>query len=291
MIGRLLRRTLLIGGVCAIGGYWFTRPQPLDDTYFSGVTGDATRGANVFAAAGCGGCHIAKDGDRAILSGGQVFATDFGSFVAPNISPDPVHGVGAWSDLDLASAIVRGVSPGGAHLYPAFPYTSYANATPQDIADLIAHLRSLPASDQVNPDHDLRFPYSIRATLGVWKALYAGKGFAVTMPDDPQLTRGQYLVEALGHCAECHTPRDALGGLDRSRWMAGAPVADGEGRVPAITPAELTWSAGDIASYLQSGFTPEFDTAGGAMAEVVRNTALLSDDDRAAIAAYLKALP
>lgn len=277
--------------VLVIGGGWgVTRPAPLPATALDGITPDAARGAVTFAIAGCASCHAATDGPRDVLSGGQAFVTAYGTFHAPNISSDPEQGVGGWSDLELASAIMRGVSPDGAHYYPAFPYTSYAKADMQDVADLIAHLRSLPASDSPSLPHDLRFPYNIRAGLGAWKALYLRDDWVMAAPT-PELERGRVLVEALGHCAECHTPRDALGGLDRSAWMQGAPNPSGEGRIPAITPDALDWSAQDIAAYLQSGFTPEFDSAGGSMAEVIHGTAALSDDDRLAIAAYLKALP
>jgi mono/diheme cytochrome c family protein len=277
--------------VLAVGAGWVaTRPAPLPAAALDGITGDAARGATVFAAAGCAGCHSAPDGTRDLLAGGRAFATDYGTFHAPNISTDAAHGVGDWSDLELASAILRGVSPEGGHYYPSFPYTSYIKSDIQDVADLIAHLRTLPASDTPSQPHDLRFPYSIRAGLGVWKALYLRDDW-VTEAATPELERGRYLVEALGHCAECHTPRDALGGLDHSAWMTGGPNPDGDGLIPNITPAALDWSAEDIAIYLESGFTPEFDSAGGSMAEVIRSTAQLSDEDRLAIAAYLKALP
>ena len=280
-------------GLALIGmaaGWTVTRPQPLSPDALSGLTGDADSGAFVFAAAGCASCHAAVEGPSDLLSGGRTFASDFGTFIAPNISSDPVHGVGGWSDLDLASAIVTGVGADGAHLYPAFPYAAYAKADLQDIADLIAYLRTLPASDTPSQPHDLAFPFNIRATLGGWKLLYGDQDW-VMPADTPELERGRYLVEALGHCAECHTPRNALGGLQTDLWMSGAPNPSGEGRIPNITPAALDWSAGEIAEYLSSGFTPEFDMAGGEMAAVIRNISQLSDDDRAAIAAYVKALP
>lgn len=277
--------------VAGIGAGWFTtKPSPLPASALDGITGDATRGAVTFAAAGCASCHSAPDGPPDVLAGGKSFASDFGTFIAPNISSDPEHGVGGWSDLDLASAIMRGVSPEGAHYYPAFPYTSYIKAEIQDVADLIAYMRTLPADATPSQPHDLRFPYTIRATLGPWKALYLRDDWVTDAPT-PELERGRDLVEALGHCAECHTPRNALGGLDRAAWLTGAPNPSGEGRIPDITPAGLTWSEQQIAEYLKSGFTPEFDSAGGTMADVIRNTAQLSDEDRLAIAAYLKALP
>ena len=284
-------RLILILGLVALSAGWaLTRPQPVSSDIFDGLTADAANGAYVFAAAGCGSCHAAADGPADLMTGGKEFQSDFGTFVAPNISSNPEHGIGGWTDLELASAIMNGVGRDGAHLYPAFPYTAYAKATPQDIYDLIAHLRTLPAADTPSAPHQLGFPFNQRVALGLWKALNADDAWVLDT-SDPQLERGRYLVEALGHCAECHTPRDALGGLQRENWMAGAPNPSGEGRIPNITPAELLWSEADIIAYLQSGFTPAFDVAGGSMAAVIRNSSQLTDDDRAAIAAYLKAIP
>ena len=280
-------------GVAALGigaGWFITKPTPLPATALDGITGDTGRGEITFAAAGCASCHAAPDGPLDVLAGGKSFTSDFGTFIAPNISSDPDHGVGSWTNLELASAIMRGVSPAGTHYYPAFPYTSYIKADIADVADLIAHLRTLPADATPSQPHDLAFPYNIRASLGPWKALYLRDDWVMDAPT-PELERGRVLVEALGHCAECHTPRSALGGLDRNAWMTGAPNPSGDGRIPGITPAGLTWSAEDIAEYLSSGFTPDFDSAGGSMADVISHTSQLSDDDRMAIAAYLKALP
>jgi mono/diheme cytochrome c family protein len=284
----------IIGLLALIGigaGWYITKPAPLSSDALDGLTGDPANGQIVFAAAGCASCHTSEDGPPTLLSGGKTFASDFGTFVAPNISSDPVHGVGTWSDLALASAIMRGVGENGEHLYPAFPYTSYNKAELSDIVDLIAYLRTLPASDQPNAPHDLAFPFNQRIALGPWKFLFVNKDWVLQDAPTPELVRGRYLVEALGHCTECHTPRNALGGLDKARWMGGAAHPSDEGRIPNITTAALSWSEGDIAEYLKSGFTPDFDSAGGEMAEVVKNTRQLTDDDRAAIAAYLKAIP
>ena len=289
-------RRALIGGLAALAlaaaaGLWLTRPQPLPAAALSSVTGDAARGAVVFAAAGCASCHRAPEALDGPLLGGRAFASPFGTFYAPNITPDPQAGIGGWSDLELASAILRGVSPEGAHYYPAFPYTTYQRAEVQDVADLVAHLRSLPADPTPSRAHDVGFPFNIRASLGGWKLLFSDDGWVLDGELTEAQARGRYLVEALGHCGECHTPRNALGGLDRGRWLAGAPNPAGTGTIPNITPARLGWSDGEIAEYLKSGFTPDFDSAGGEMFEVVQNTAQLTDADRAAIAAYLKAVP
>ncbi|MGI3167614.1 c-type cytochrome [Pseudooceanicola sp. C21-150M6] len=286
---------LALLAVLGFGIFWLvTRPGSVDTASYSALTGDATAGEQVFWAGGCASCHAAKGAegeDRLILSGGRAFPSDFGTFHAPNISPSEA-GIGGWSLTDLANAMQHGTSPDGQHYYPAFPYTSYVKATPQDIADLYAFLQTLPASDTANLPHEVGFPFNIRRLLGGWKLLFFKDDWVLAdTGEDATLTRGRYLAEALGHCAECHTPRNALGGLDTSRWLGGAPLPGGAGTVPNITPGKLDWSEADIAAYLKTGFTPEFDSAGGEMAEVVQNMSHLSDADVAAIAAYLKAVP
>lgn len=267
------------------------RARPLPADALAGLTADPANGERVFWAGGCASCHAdpdAKGEAKLVLKGGQRFASPFGTFVAPNISNDPVHGIGNWTALDLANAMTRGVSPRGTHYYPVFPYASYAKAALQDVVDLRAFLATLPADPTPSAPHEIPFPYNIRLALGGWKFLYLDPSWVVTGALTPEETRGRYLVEALGHCGECHTPRDALGGMDRARWLAGGPVPGGKGKFPNITPAALPWSERDIVEYLTSGFTPDFDSAGGHMALVVENTAHLPESDRAAIAAYLK---
>ncbi|MEM7645000.1 MAG: cytochrome c [Pseudomonadota bacterium] len=293
-MGRLGLWVAILAAGAAILGLWLTAPQGLPDETVAGLSGDAGRGETVFWAAGCASCHAADDAEgaaRLILTGGQAFPSDFGTFYAPNVSMHPEAGIGAWTFPQFADAVQRGVSPDGDHYYPAFPYTAYGLAEIQDIADLWAFWQTLPATDAASRSHEVGFPFSIRRAVGAWKLLYAPDGFTLPQPDDPQIARGRYLAEALGHCGECHTPRDALGGLDRTRWLAGAPNPTGQGRIPNVTPAALTWSASEIAAYLNDGFTPDFDSAGGHMVAVIRNLANLSDADRAAIAAYLKAVP
>ena len=276
--------------IVAIGiGLWLTAPARVDPKAYAALSGDAARGAQVFTAAGCASCHHAPgSADKLILAGGMAFPSDFGTFFAPNISPSP-QGLLGWSVEDLANAVTRGVSPGGAHYYPAFPYTSYVRMAPQDVADLHAYVMTLEASDVPSKPHEVGFPFNIRRSLGGWKLLFFREDDVLDVA--PELERGRYLVETLAHCGECHTPRNALGAMDRSRWMAGAPNPSGKGQIPPLTPDKFDWSATDIAYYLESGFTPEFDSVGGHMAEVVANFAQLSAEDRAAVAAYVKALP
>jgi mono/diheme cytochrome c family protein len=278
--------------VCAGIGVLVTQPRAADPDAFDGLVADPANGALVFAAMGCASCHMAVEGGNPdALPGGRRFATAFGTFVAPNISPDPVHGIGGWSDLEIASAVLHGTSPAGEHYYPAFPYTSYARATPQDVMDLIGHLRSLPTQADPNIPHEVSFPFNIRLSLGGWKMLFASSEWVIGGDLTDQQQRGRYLVEALGHCGECHTPRNVLGGPVRSAWLHGAPNPSGDGNIPGITSSQLDWSDRDIASYLRTGFTPDFDSAGGSMAEVIDNISQLPDADIDAIVAYLNRVP
>ena len=297
--GKLIVAALLAGAAAA-GAFWVaTRPDRLPAATVSELArGDAASGERIFWAGGCTSCHAAPgtEGEaRLQLAGGEELDTPFGIFVTPNISQDPDDGIGNWSLDDFANAMMRGVSPEGEHLYPAFPYTSYARMRPQDVADLFAFMKTLPATPGAAPEHRLGFPFTIRRGLGLWKRLYLDDGPVVDFPAGaPDLVlNGRYLVEGPGHCSECHTPRDSFGGAQKQRWLSGAPAAEGPGIVPNITPGEggLAWSASEIADYLDTGFTPEFDSVGGAMVEVQKNMAKLPQEDRDAIAAYLKAIP
>lgn len=289
---------LILLALVVVGSVWAaTEPRGLSPAQLSNLpAGEATRGALVFWVGGCDSCHAAKgaQGDERLkLGGGQALQTPFGTFFVPNISTDPVDGIGAWSQADLANAL-RGVSPEGGHYYPAFPYASYVHMTPQDVGDLWAFLETLPAVAGRAPGHDLHFPWSIRRGVGAWKLAFLRDEPVVEIDAyDPRVARGQYLVEGPGHCGECHTPRGFAGEMDHARWLGGGPAPDGEGKVPNITPggSVADWSISDLAYYFETGFTPDFDTAGGAMASVQRNLAEITEGDREAIAAYLKAIP
>ena len=299
---KLAASLAVVGLAGAAAGWVLSAPEPLpQDVLASLPAGDAARGETVFWTGGCASCHAApgaKGDEKLALGGGLKLETPFGTFVAPNISSDSRDGIGDWSAADLANAMMAGVSPEGAHYYPAFPYASYIRMRPADIADLHAFMQTLPAVSGKAPDHDLGFPFNIRRGLGFWKLVNLKAGPVVSAPAEGEVDRetwelGRYLVEGAGHCGECHTPRDAIGGLDKSRWLAGAPAATGDGKVPGLDPSsELgSWSAADIAYYLESGFTPEYDSVGGEMVAVQENMAKLPATHRQAIAAYLKALP
>jgi mono/diheme cytochrome c family protein len=297
---KLVGALVILGGVGAVAGWVLSAPVRLDsETLAKLVPGDAAKGKRIFYAGGCTSCHAkpGSQGDaRLQLVGGLELKTPFGTFVPPNISQDPKDGIGAWSVEDLANAMLKGVSPSGEHFYPAFPYASYARMNPADIADLYAFLKTLPAVAGKAPGNSLSFPFNIRRGIGLWKLLYLSDQPVVAFPEgtpDPVMA-GRYLVEGPGHCGECHTPRDFAGGTKKNAWLAGAVAAEGSGVVPNITSGEgglSDWSKADIANYLETGFTPGFDSVGGAMVDVQRNMAELTPEDRAAIAAYLKAIP
>lgn len=289
--------SLLALAAALLGGaaFWLvTMPHQIQAEVFTGITGEAVRGEAVFHASGCASCHMAPGATgeaQLVLAGGQAFPSDFGTFMAPNISPDPTHGIGDWMLEDLANALQQGVSPDGQHYYPALPYWSYARMDIEDVADLYAYIQTLPASATPSQPHQVGFPFSMRRLVGGWKVVNRQIGFVVQGDLSEPEARGRYIAEAMAHCGECHTPRNALGGLDTSRWLAGAPNPSGQGNIPNITPAKLAWSEDEIVDYLTTGFTPDYDSAGGHMAHVVANMAKLPESDRAAVAAYLKKVP
>ena len=281
--------------IIGIAAFWLlTMPATVSADRLPARTANLENGRTVFFAGGCAECHATpKQDDRTRLGGGLGLKSEFGTFYVPNISPDPNDGIGKWTEADFVSAVMRGTAPGGVHLYPAFPYPSYAHARLDDVRDLFAYIKTLPAVAGRAPPNDVLFPFSIRRAVGLWKLLFFDD--TPFMPDpaqSAQWNRGAYLVNSFGHCAECHSPRNALGGIVAAQRFAGGPDPEGRGWVPNITQKGLgDWSAGDIAYFLETGMTPEGDSAGGSMAQVIRNTSQLGKDDREAIAAYIKSLP
>lgn len=294
----MLRRTIsvaLLAALAAAGVYWWlSAPVVAAAGTAPARVPDLANGEVMFNAGGCASCHAVPDQpDRLRLGGGVAIKSPFGTFYAPNISSDPTNGIGQWSDAEFVNAVMHGVSPDGQHYFPAFPYTSYQHARREDVLDLFAYLKTLPAVAGKVRDHDVRFPFNIRRNVGIWKFLFMdGKPFVADSAKSPQFNRGAYLVNSFGHCAECHSPRNALGGIIAGERFAGGPNPEGEGWVPNITRKGLgEWSAKDIAYFLKTGELPDGDSAGGAMRRVIKNTSQLSDDDLAAMADYLKSLP
>ncbi|WP_029030514.1 cytochrome c [Salinarimonas rosea] len=296
-----LQKTAVVAatlGILAVFGFFLLTDPDLQGTGLERVPGgevDLANGETLFRAGGCASCHATPEQDDPLhLGGGLALETDYGTFRVPNLSPSR-DGIFGWTTAQFVRAMRGGVSPEGEHYYPSFPYTSYTRMTAADLRDLHGFLMTLEPVDGAAPDHDLRFPFSVRRGIGLWKLAYLdGEPFAAPEGMDPLLARGAYLVEGPGHCAECHSPRNALGAIREDARFAGGPNPEGRGFIPNITPHETGiggWSRAEIVELLASGFTPEFDVVGGQMAKVVDNTSELSAEDRDAIAAYLLALP
>jgi mono/diheme cytochrome c family protein len=292
-------RRILIGvvlaGVIAFGIFWWlTMPgTTVAPATAPPAAPNPANGLIVFNAGGCASCHaVPGQPDRLKLGGGLAIPSPFGTFYAPNISPDPADGIGRWTEAEFVNAVTTGVSPSGAHYFPAFPYTTYAHAKPDDIRDLFAYLKTLTAVPGKVRDHDVPFPFNIRRNIGIWKLLFMDrKPFMPDAARSARWNRGAYLVNGLGHCAECHSPRNFLGGIVSAQRFAGGPNPEGEGWVPNITQKGIgEWSEKDIAGFLKSGAMPDGDSAGGSMVRVIKNTSQLSGEDRAAIADYIKSL-
>jgi mono/diheme cytochrome c family protein len=253
--------------------------------------GNAKRGEYLAKAGGCMGCHTESKDKAVPYAGGRELKTPFGKFYGPNITPDPKTGIGKWSEADFIRAMRHGRRPDGANYFPAFPYPSFTKIRESDLRDLWAYLRSLPPSGQANRPHDLWFLFGWRPLVTVWKWLYFTPGAFVNITGATDVVnRGAYLAQALGHCGECHTPRNFLGGPKSARYLAGGKV---EGKdVPNLTPTGLKkWSDRDLQQFLVAGMTPDGDFPSEAMAEVINNTtSKLTPDDLLAMVAYLRAL-
>lgn len=283
-----MRLILLIAAIAAAMGT--TGPA------VAASAGNAERGAYVLRLAGCATCHTAPKGGK-ILAGGRELKSPFGSFFPPNITPDRETGIGTWSDADFVQALRHGKSPDGKPYYPAFPYTSYTRMTPQDMLDLKAYLDTIEPVRNPVSDHKLRFPFSVRAGMGIWRALFFDTEVPPPNPNQSEAwNRGAYIVNGPGHCGECHTPRNVLGAMQRELSFSGNPKGPDNKPVPNITGHAKRgikdWSADDIVSFLEIGIKPDGDFAGGAMTDVIDDaTSKLTAADLEAIATYLKSLP
>jgi mono/diheme cytochrome c family protein len=276
--------------------YVISMPSTLPPDALQPGAARLANGETMFNIGGCASCHaIPKQENRLKLGGGLSLGSPFGTFKVPNISSDPKAGIGAWTELQFANAMLKGVGRNNEHLYPAFPYTSYQRMSLDDVRDLYAFLKTLPPDPTPSEPHQLSFPFNIRRGLGLWKLPYLdGRPFVPDPSQDAAYNRGAYLVEGPGHCAECHSARNILGGIEPAQRFAGGADLEGKGWVPNITPHAdglADWSVGDIEFFLETGLTPASYSVALPMAEVIINTAKLSPDDRRAMAAYLKALP
>jgi mono/diheme cytochrome c family protein len=253
------------------------------------------RGKYLFDAAGCGSCH-GGDQANALPSGGLGLDTPFGRFYVPNITPDKQHGIGTWSQADFRTALRSGIGQHGEYLFPVFPYTSFTNLTDADIDDLYTYLMSLPAAPEPDKPHQVKPPFGWRSLLVFWRGLFFTGGPLKTDPaKGAEWNRGNYLVHAVAHCEECHTPRNVLGAVKTGMAFSGNIGGPDGQNAPNITSDVATgigdWSVSDIERLLKTGMTPESDQVGSGMKAVVRGTSKLTEADRHAIAVYLKSVP
>lgn len=295
---RGLAAIVIIGLLVAGGMYWLGArdgelvPSTLSDGRVSEAV--IARGKYLTQIGNCVGCHTAVN--TAEFSGGSGLKTEFGTFFAPNITPDPDHGIGRWTADDFWQVLHNGKAPDGSLLYPAFPYQSYSHMSREDTDAIFSYLQTLPPSDRQAPAHDLQSPFNLRFLLAFWRALYFRPAPAVakTEPSSDPLLRGRHLVDGVAHCAECHTPRDSLGGMDQSRPLQGGRMPDGIWYAPALTGDTDgglgNWSEQDIADLLLTGASAHGSVV-GPMSEALRGVQYLNARDVSDIAAYLKSLP
>jgi mono/diheme cytochrome c family protein len=292
----MLRKVLLpVAASVGIGlaAFWFlTSPATVSADSLGPHTPNLANGKTMFLAGDCSSCHaVPLQADSTRLGGGLGLVSKFGTFYVPNISADPKDGIGSWTEAQFVTAMKKGVSPEGNHLYPAFPYTSFQRMKPDDLRDLFAYLKSLPPVSGPEHENNVPFPMNVRRLVGGWKLLYLdGEEFQPDSSKSAQWNRGAYLINGPAHCAECHSPRNSLGAIIPGKRFAGNPNVFGGPGFPDLTKLKK-WSQTDFAEMLATGFTADGGRVGGPMAEVVRTTSQLSAEDRAAMAEYLVSLP
>jgi len=277
------RKILFIGVISIL--LWSPKGSALAD-------GDTKRGEYLVKVANCIGCHTEDREGAASYAGGRALKTPFGTFYGPNITPDRIAGIGNWSEVDFIRAMRFGVRPDGATYFPAFPYPSYTKITDNDLRDIWSYLRTIVPVSLASKPHELGFFFQWRFMVRIWKWLFFTPGPFVNDPGhSPIINRGAYLVQALGHCGECHTPRNFLGAPKSNRYLAGGNGPDGK-KVPNITPTRLKkWSNQELKYYLTTGIMPDGDVANKTMGEVIQNaTGQLTPDDLSALISYLRSL-
>jgi mono/diheme cytochrome c family protein len=278
--------------------FWLlTRPDPLPASAIPAHTPDLANGEVVFHAGSCFACHKPKEGapQSSLPSGGSPFKTPIGVFYPQNLTPDAETGLGRWSEADFVNAMTRGLSPDGRHYFPAFPYMAYRAMWASDLLDLRAYLMSLPAVKSVAPRHTLPLLPVARRGVGLWKLLaFARAPYAPAAEGSESWKRGAYLVNAPGHCGECHTPKSLLMIEDLGRYMAGGPHPGGEGKVPSLrglVERRKYKDAADLVLALQNGEELGYeDLSSGGMGQIQSNLAQLPEPDVRAIADYLVSL-
>jgi mono/diheme cytochrome c family protein len=287
---------LLLAGAALVAWLNVRGEEPLTGSAdsFVATPEQVARGAYLARAGNCAACHTDRGG--AAFAGGKGIATPFGTVFASNLTPDAKTGIGTWSAAQFWRAMHNGRSADGRLLVPAFPYPNFTEITRADSDALFAWLRSQVPVAQVNRPHALRFPYNLQASLAVWRALFFSPGvYEPVVERSVQWNRGAYLVRSLGHCAACHSPRNAFGATRDSLELSGGLIPLQNWYAPSLASSAeagmADWSSQDVAALLKTGLAPR-GAALGPMAEVVfRSTQYLSDGDIAAMTEFLKSLP
>ena len=279
-------KTLIVLATLAalVGAYLFMPPGVDSSAAIPDSPAAIERGEYLFIAGGCISCHRGEE-NADVPSGGLALATDFGTFYAPNITPDPETGIGGWTAGDFLAAMKHGRTPTGSFYYPVFPYRSYAGLNDEDVLDLAAYIMSLePVSNQVPEPQTVGWLQ--RWMMAGWNRLADFSQPSAEQFDDEQVARGAYLARNLAHCGECHTPRNGLGIPDWSREFAGAELGD-EVIEPIDAAAMEEWSQNNFALFLVLGLKADGEFVGGDMNEVIEeNTSRLTEEDRVALAAF-----
>ena len=280
--------------------FWFLfllfTPLAASENNLFKLTPDIPAGKYLFQAAGGCGCHTDTKNNGVFLAGGRPIKTPFGTFYGTNITPDPETGIGNWSDDDFIKAMTQGMSPGGGHYFPVFPYTSFQGIRRKDLLDLKAYLFSIPPIRQKNIPHELILPFGEQYALMFWKNfIWSPQPFKSNPENTKSWNRGAYLAQTVAHCGECHTPRNLLGVLKPEMHFAGSKEGPEGELAPNITPHKKTgigsWSEVDISYFLQTGMKPDGDDAQGLMGEVIEfGYQNLLEKDLYALAEYLLSL-
>jgi mono/diheme cytochrome c family protein len=292
-MNRSVRRwTLLLCTVVAATAAW-----RVETAAAQGSAAEIARGKYVFGATGGCGCHTVKG--EPVNAGGRRYDGPFGTVFSTNITPDRETGIGTWTDEQIITAIRLGRRPNGERLLPVHPYPVFNGMTADDLKAVVAFLKTVPPVKRANQSKRISVPLFESVFLPAWLAAFAPRETPPTTAPASGAARGEYLVRAVGHCGECHSPRTVTMATDNSRFLAGNPKGPEDAAVPNITPDRETglgkWSVEDIADYLGTGNRPDGDVAGGLMAEVIEGTLAgykdLTKADRLAIAQYLKTIP
>jgi mono/diheme cytochrome c family protein len=258
---------------------------------------EIARGKYIFGATGGCGCHT--EPKKELNAGGRRYDGPFGTVYSTNITPDQQTGIGRWTDEQIITGIRLGRRPNGERLIPVHPFTSFNGMAEGDLKALVAYLRSVPPVSKPNRPRQITAPFFERVFLPAWLAAFAPRETPPPSAPTAGVARGEYLVKAVGHCGECHTPRGVTQAVDNARFLAGNRTGPENSKVANITPDKATglgaWTVEDIADYLGTGLRPDGDVAGSLMGEMIQGTSAgykdMTEADRLAIARYLKSIP